>query len=290
MTSISRGVSFAIITAVYIIAFFCGFVVYSSLLPYLNPLSAFFAADAAATIIVWISGLICGNASMYDPYWSAGALALVILFAAVSNFFNAAIAIYLVIFAFWGIRLTVNWALNWSGLSSQDWRYSMLKEKSPRLWLITNFFGINFMPTLLVFVNLIPAYFAINAGGSANAITFSGAAVCIAAAIIQTISDAQMLKFRSVPSNKGKPMQAGLWRYSRHPNYLGEVSFWWGVWIIQISVLPNVWWTVLAPVLMTCLFVFISIPMMEKKLLAAKEGYTEYKKATSMLMPLPPLR
>jgi steroid 5-alpha reductase family enzyme len=102
------------------------------------------------------------------------------------------------------------------------------------------------------------------------------------------ISDAQMRRFRSAPNNRGKNMQSGLWAYSRHPNYLGEVTLWWGVWVIQISVLPALWWTVCAPILMTMLFVFISIPMMEKKLLASKEGYAAYQKSTSMLLLLPP--
>ncbi|MDD5017054.1 MAG: DUF1295 domain-containing protein, partial [Eubacteriales bacterium] len=82
-------------------------------------------------------------------------------------------------------------------------------------------------------------------------------------------------------------MASGLWRYSRHPNYLGEVLFWWGVWVIQMSVLPALWWTIFAPTAMTLLFLFISIPMMEKRLLASKEGYAAYKKSTSMLLLLP---
>jgi steroid 5-alpha reductase family enzyme len=287
MAGISRGVSFAVIAAVYIIAFFCGLLLFNILISVLNPLSAFFAADAAATIIVWIFGLLFKNASMYDPYWSAAALTIVILFVCTSRSFYVVDLFYIIVFAVWGLRLTINWAINWRDLNSQDWRYSMLKDKNPRLWLITNFFGINFMPTLIVFAALLPAYFAILIGGSPNIVTYTGAVISTAAAVIQAVSDAQMLKFRNISSNKGKHMQTGLWRYSRHPNYFGEVAFWWGVWIIQISILPHVWWTVFAPILMTSLFLFISIPMMEKKLLATKESYREYKKATSMLMPLP---
>jgi len=96
-----------------------------------------------------------------------------------------------------------------------------------------------------------------------------------------------MRAFRKQSGNKGQNMASGLWKNSRHPNYFGEIAFWWGVWLIQLSVLPSYWWTVAAPVLMTMLFVFISIPLMEKKLLASKEGYSEYIKNTSMLLPLP---
>lgn len=287
MTKISKGVSLGIIAAVYIIAFFGGLLVYNLILSITSPLSAFFAADAAATIIVCIFGLVFNNASMYDPYWSAAALVLVILYVCSSQSFGIVSILYLLIFAFWGIRLTLNWAVGWSDFKTQDWRYDMLKEKKPKLWLITNFFGVNLMPTILVFLALLPAYFAINISDNANIVTFIGAAISIAAVIIQAVSDAQMLRFRKNASNIGKPINSGLWRYSRHPNYLGEVSFWWGVWIIQMSILPNLYWTVFAPLIITLLFLFISIPMMEKKLLAAKEGYDGYRKATSMLLLLP---
>lgn len=287
MTRFSKGVSLAIIAAVYTIAFFGGLFVFNLMLSITSPVSSFFTADAAATIIVWIFGLLFNNASMYDPYWSVAAFIMVILFVCQAKVFSVVSILYLLLFAFWGIRLTLNWAMGWSDFKTQDWRYDMLKAKKPKLWLITNFFGINFMPTVIVFLALLPAYFAINISGNVNLFTFIGAALSITAAVIQAVSDSQMLKFRRSESNKGKPIDSGLWRYSRHPNYLGEVSLWWGVWIIQVSILPNLYWTVFAPLVITSLFLFISIPMMEKKLAATKEGYGEYKKATSMLMLLP---
>ncbi len=163
----------------------------------------------------------------------------------------------------------------------------MLKDRNPKLWPVTNFFGINMMPTLIVFACMLPAYMTILIGNSINEITYIGFAVCMSAIAVQTISDMQMRRFRNDPLNKGKHIQSGLWRYSRHPNYLGEVSLWWGVWLIQISMLPSAWWTVFAPVLMTLLFVFISIPMMEKRMLERKEGYAGYLKHTSMLLIFP---
>jgi len=287
MTKPSKCISLVIVAGVYIAAFFSGLVVYGLAMRFFDPLAAFFAADAAATAVVFIFGLIFSNASVYDPYWSVAALVLVAAFAVYANSFRVISVFYIIAFAFWGIRLTVNWAINWTDLSTQDWRYTMLKRKNPRLWLVTDFFGINLMPTAIVFAGLIPAYFAICAGGEANAVSAAGLAVALSAAVVQLISDAQMLRFRRDAANRGKAIQSGLWRYSRHPNYFGEVSFWWGVWMMQAGALPHIWWTVFAPLIMTSLFVFISIPMMEKKLLETKECYGEYKKATSMLIPLP---
>lgn len=290
MTKFSKPVSLFIVAAVYALSFLSGFFVYKAASGIAGPLLSFLAADVAATLVVWLFGLLLRNASIYDPYWSVAPIALIICFISLSGMPGLIGILYISALLLWGVRLTVNWATGWPGLRHQDWRYTMLREKNPRLWFITNLFGINIMPTLIVFAAMTPAYYAVTQGGGANAFTFIGAAVCVCAAILQIVSDAQMRGFRSDLANSGKNIDTGLWKYSRHPNYLGEVSLWWGVWIIQISVLPALWQTVLGPVAMTLLFVFISIPMMEKRLLASKQGYAGYKKATSMLMLLPKRR
>ncbi|MCJ7665887.1 MAG: DUF1295 domain-containing protein, partial [Actinobacteria bacterium] len=106
-------------------------------------------ADIAATLVVWGFGILFANSSIYDPYWSVAPLIILsywiiireVSFSVIDILFMAAIAI-------WGIRLTLNWAIRWKGLHHQDWRYTMLKEKSPRLWFLINLFGINLMPTV----------------------------------------------------------------------------------------------------------------------------------------------
>lgn len=285
MSKLSKSISLLIVLLVYIAASFAGLMVYRLFTP---PLLAFLLADIAATLLVWLTGLILRNASLYDPYWSVTPPVLFIGFAAVSGGFGAVGIVYLAVFLIWGIRLTLNWAQGWRGLIHQDWRYTMLREKSPKLWLLTNLFGINLFPTLIVFTGLYPAYLTTLQPVSASALTFIGAAVCLGAATLQAVSDAQLRRFRTQPEHAGTTIRSGLWKYSRHPNYLGEVSFWWGVWLIQLSVLPQLWYTVAAPILMTLMFLFISIPMMEKRLLASRADYAQYRRATSALLILPP--
>lgn len=286
MPKLSKPVSLAVVAAIYIFALIAGFAVYNLLSGAAAGLLSFLAADAAATIVVWLFGLFFKNASMYDPYWSVAPIVLVICFITNSHNVNAVSVVYLAVFLFWGARLTLNWAIGWSGMRQQDWRYTMLRQRDPKLWFLTNFFGINMMPTLFVFAGMTPAYYGVASNGSINITTVLGVAVCAAAVLLEIFADAQMRSFKSDESHNGLNIQSGLWQYSRHPNYLGEVSFWWGVWIIGTSV-TNMLWTVFAPAAITLLFVFISIPMMEKRLLETKQGYTEYKKATSMLMLLP---
>lgn len=285
MKKLSKGISLLIVLLVYAAAFFAGLLVYRLLT---DPLLAFFLADIAATLFVWLLGLFFRNASMYDPYWSVAPPVLFVCFAAVSGYFGAAGAVYMAVFLIWGVRLTRNWVIGWRGMAHQDWRYTMLHDQNPKLYFLTNLFGINLVPTLFVFAALVPAYMVTLQPVAVTAITLIGAAVSLAAVALQIVSDAQLRRYRQLAENAGKSIDTGLWKYSRHPNYLGEVSFWWGVWIIQFSVLPQLWWTIAGPVLMTLMFLFISIPMMEKRLLASRADYADYRRRTSALLLLPP--
>lgn len=292
MTKLSKTMSLLIVLIVYIAAFLIGLLVFRlSVNLHAAHLAAFLIADVAATIFVWLTGLCFKNASIYDPYWSIAPIILTIGFISKLYSINAITTmgiLYLIILTLWGLRLTLNWAIGWQGFRQQDWRYTMLKKKNPKLWLITNFFGINMMPTLIVFINMIPVYYGIRLhNGALNVLSILGALICLMAILLQSISDWQMRKFRKINENKSRNMENGLWRYSRHPNYLGEVSLWWGVWLMQVSVMPHLWWTVFAPILMTLLFVFISIPMIEKRLMQSKQGYSDYVENTSMLLLLP---
>lgn len=281
---LSKSLSLLIVLFVYAAAFIIGWLVFI-LLPF-KGLFAYLFADAAATVVVWAFGLVFKNASMYDPYWSVAPLVLFVCFLSDAGRMDALDMLYIAVFTVWGVRLTRNWMIGWRGMAHQDWRYTMLRDKNPKIWFLTNFFGINMMPTLIVFVNLLPAYFcAISDTDMLNAVSILGFVVCLGAVALQIVSDGQMRRFRK--NSGGASIQSGLWKYSRHPNYLGEVSLWWGVWLIQAGAQSALWWSVIAPVLMTLLFVLISIPMMENRLSDTKIDYNDYQRRTSMLLLLP---
>ena len=283
----NRTTSFLIVLAVYILAFFVGLLVFK-LSSSMHLLISTFLADIAATFIVWIFGILFSNSSMYDPYWSVAPLIIVLCWIIIKVAQLTAIDIlFLVAITVWGIRLTLNWAIRWKGLHSQDWRYTMLKKKSPRLWFLTNLIGINLMPTVIVFVALTSVYFGVGQERQLNFFTGIWFIVCLGAVLIQTISDRQMDLFKKNRSNKNEYIDKGIWRYSRHPNYFGEILFWWGIWLMQTGTTPRIWVTVTGPILITLLFIFVSIPMMEKHLQTSIPIYSHYQKQISMLMPMP---
>lgn len=280
----TRLVSFIIVLAVYIFSFFISFLVFN-LFNNIHILLASLLADIAATLVVWVFGIIFGNSSLYDPYWSVAPLIIIpfwILSAGIA-FSIFEILLFAAIFL-WGIRLTFNWAKRWKGLAHQDWRYIKLKKDNPRLWFLTNLIGINLMPTLIVFIALLPAYFGIVSKGSLNILTILGFTISIASVFIQAASDFQMDLFKKNKPFSNEFIDRGLWRYCRHPNYFAEVLFWWGIWILQMGINPKIWMTIIGPIVVTILFIFISIPMMEKHILSSKPSYSVYQRQVAMFI------
>ena len=111
-----------------------------------------------------------------------------------------------------------------------------------------------------------------------------GVLVWLVGFYFEAVGDAQLARFIKDPANKGKLMQSGLWAYTRHPNYFGEVTQWWGIWIIALSVSGG-WLGIIGPITITFLILKVSgIPMLEKKM-AENPEFTEYKKQTSMVIP-----
>ena len=225
--------------------------------------------------------IIFSNASVYDPYWSVQPLVITLCFL-LTNFTVSGLIITLLIW-FWGIRLTANWAYTFKGLTHQDWRYTMLNEKTGALYPVVNFLGIHMFPTLVVYACCLPAVQVILGGFTVNAFSFIGVAISLFAVVLQLVSDVQMQAFRN--SKIGSFIRVGLWKYSRHPNYLGEILMWWGVAIFMLSVDVSSYYLMAGALVNTLMFLFISIPMADKRQ-AKKQGFSEYKSATRMLLPI----
>ncbi|KAI4453653.1 3-oxo-5-alpha-steroid 4-dehydrogenase [Holotrichia oblita] len=249
-----------------------------------NRILLIFLADCAATFFVFIFGLIFKNSSVYDPYWSVAPIFIAAgFYVSTGTYPQAAHFFVLIPLSFWAVRLTYNWAKGFSDLTWQDWRYVGFKNKYPRIYPLISLLGIMLMPTVLVFTGMIPFYFLIT-GSVNNVFSFLGGLLITSAAMLQAVSDFQMHKFRNDPDNKGKCIDSGLWRYSRHPNYFGEILIWWGVLLASMPNFNRL--AVVGAPLITCLFIFISIPMMEKHIIKNRPDYSEYrKKVVSPIIP-----
>ena len=236
-----------------------------------------------ATLIIFLFSNIHKNSSIYDPFWHVAPIPIVFYIANQSSLPSLQLNLVLSAFLFWALRLTYNWFLNWENLDHEDFRYIDLKNNNKFMAFINDLFGIHLIPTLIVNASLYPIYVALTSE-SLNDLVYIGFMLIIIAVVIQYISDDQMRKFRKDENNFGKTMKYGLWKYSRHPNYLGEVSFWFGIYVFALASESPSLWLLACPIVMLALFVFISCPMMDNRSLKRRLDYKEYMDKTPQLI------
>jgi len=235
-----------------------------------------------ATLIIFMFSNIHKNSSIYDPFWHVAPIPIVFYTADQSTLPVMELYLVLSAFLFWSLRLTYNWYLNWTNLDHEDFRYIDLKNNNRFLAFINDLFGIHLIPTLIVNASLYPIYIALTSD-SLSKLVYVGFILIIVAVTVQYISDDQMRKFRKDDKNFGKTMKYGLWKYSRHPNYFGEVSFWFGIYLFALASGETSILLLACPMLMLALFVFISCPMMDNRSLKKRSDYREYMKKTPQL-------
>lgn len=247
-------------------------------------------ADAAATAIVYAFSVVLDNSSMYDPYWSVAPLPIVLFWATRDELGGAPISAraWLVIaaIAIWGARLTFNWRRGWRGLAHEDWRYRDLRAKTGLAYWAVSAIGLHYFPTAMVFIGLLPAWNAVTS--SAPLGVTDGAAIAVTAMGItcEWIADRQLRAFvRAGKGESGEILATGLWAWSRHPNYFGEVSFWCGLALFGAAAAPSVWWNATGALAMAAMFVFVSVPMIDARMRRRRAGYDEHMRRVSAIVP-----
>ena len=285
----SKWCSVALIVAIYTLAGVAGWLLFSWLTAQaMQAVWSLLLADVLATIVVWAFGLLYENVSVYDPYWSVFPPVAFLLWAIYTGVWSLPVILLLVASWYWGWRLTRNWAITFKGIAHEDWRYTKYRSRHPLVFHTINLFGLNMMPTLVVFAAMLPGLKLFEPPFILSSIhPFSlillifGCIVCLASATIQLIADKQSHDFRA--ANPGKVCNVGLWKHGRHPNYFGEIQFWWGIWLMYAS-LNGIDMYIGGAIAMTAMFLGISIPLMEKRQLQNKPGYAEYLKQTRILI------
>lgn len=255
----------------------------------LHPIVIVLAADISGTLVIYAFGRVFHNASFYDAYWSVAPLAIALFWllgALPGSVVTARQIVILALVFVWGLRLTYNWARQWQGLKHEDWRYRDLRKTSPGWFWLIDLVGIELMPTVIVFLACLSLYPALTIGEKPfGPLDVIATLITTGAIVIETIADEQLKKFISIKRQPGEIMAKGLWAYSRHPNYFGEVMFWWGLFLFALAADVDYWWTIIGPVSVTLLFTFISIPLMEKRSIERRPGYGEHRKKTPALFP-----
>ncbi len=280
-----KSKSLLICGLVYVVAFAAALITCSYLL-HLNQWVIILCGHLIATIVVYLASIIYKNSSFYDPFWSVVPIPIVfyIAFWPVSkNLDYEKIVLFIIPILFWGIRLTFNWVRRWEGLNDEDFRYVDLK--SLKFSKLIDFFGIHIYPTLQVNLSLLPTYYGLSIStNTANIWLYLASLFTFMAVILELVSDNQLWNFKKDKLNNDKFIDTGLWKFSRHPNYLGEVLYWWGIFFMLLSVDNSYWFLFICPLSMNLMFSLITCSMMDKRSLEKREGFKEYMNKTNQLI------
>ena len=253
-----------------------------------HPLADLGVGTLVATSVVFAFSVLADNSSIYDPYWSLQPLAIAGYYVwAGWTRLDARLVIVTCLIFLYSLRLTSNFYRDWPGLDKEDFRYVEFRQRFGKAYWPVSFLGIHLFPTIMVYLGCLPLY-ALTRPGAAGPGAFDvlGLVVILGAVILAYLADDQLRRFRVEPANSGQVVGVGLWAVSRHPNYLGEVLTWWGLWLFALGAGLRWWWTLAGAAAITVMFLTVSIPWMERRMLATREGYGRYREETPVLLPL----
>ena len=255
-----------------------------------HPIALAAIGDAVATVAVFGFSFAFDNSSLYDPYWSVAPPVIALYWALATAGAGAdptRQAVVLLLVGVWAGRLTWNWLRGWQGLAHEDWRYVDFRASAGRAYWLVSFVGIHLFPTIMVFGGCLSLFPALAAGtrpfGPADVLAVVVTATAI---VVEAIADEQLRRFRQGATGPARTLASGLWAWSRHPNYFGEMLFWWGLWVFGLAADPGWWWTFVGPLAITLMFVFVSVPMLDRRMLARRPDYAARMREVSALVPL----
>lgn len=234
--------------------------------------------------IFFIVATAIKNNSIVDMGWGPG-FVVVTLFAYINaGYFTLRGTIALVLVTIWGVRLAYHIIRRNHG-KPEDFRYANWREEWGRWVVVRAFFQVFMLQGVFMLIVASPVLLIQAADLSGfGLLELLGVLVWMVGFYFESVGDRQLRDFKADPANKGKIIQSGLWKYTRHPNYFGEATMWWGLGIMALAV-PLGWLGLIGPIVITWLLVFVSgVPMLEKKY-QGRSDFEEYAARTSVFIP-----
>lgn len=236
----------------------------------------------------FVLSLIKKRNDVADIAWGLGFILMAwTSFFLLQNFNIQGLVIALLI-SIWGIRLSLHIHTRNKG-KTEDYRYLAWRTEWGKWFYLRSYLQVYILQGFLLFLIVFPVLITNQnvISSSIGLFEIIGILVWLCGFYFEVVGDSQLARFIKNPLNKGKLMQEGLWAYTRHPNYFGEVVMWWGIWIISLNASGSLA-GIIGPVTITFLILKVSgIPMLEKKM-QEHSDFAEYKKRVSMFIPLPP--
>ena len=266
----------------------------------MNPLAPMLLINAAALVTVilllWRYSVRIRDVSFIDAFWAFGMVLLAWATWAQSSAPGARSHLLLGLTTLWGLRLSWHLWTRWRA-HGEDPRYAKIMgsviEKKGWSWSKTSLLSVFLTQAPLLFITCLPAQLGIWASDGGRTVIGPlgalGALIAVTGILFETIGDAQLNTFRANPANKGKVLDTGLWRYTRHPNYFGDACTWWGIWLVAAETgLPG-WVSIIGPIFLTfTLTKWSGKPLLERGMKKTRPEYADYVARTSGFFPWPP--
>ncbi|MEQ9465176.1 MAG: DUF1295 domain-containing protein [Haliea sp.] len=246
----------------------------------------------AAAIALWLASIPLRDVSIIDMFFALIIVAITVASLLLAPSIGPLQWLLSAMVALWALRITAYLITrNWG--HGEDPRYTKLRSwvNDERAFIWLSLRKVFLLQALVLWLASLPVQLGMQLGtGAPGWLAVAGTALWLLGLVTETIADRQLQHFRKDPANKGTVLCTGLWRYSRHPNYFGELCVWWGIWLVACEA-PFGFLTIIGPLAYSYLVVNVTGQRtLDKKLAREKPGYAEYMARTSGLVPLPPRR
>ncbi len=235
-------------------------------------------------MIAFLVGTVKKNNGIIDSFYSMGYVVVAWISLLLMGTFGFRQILVTILVTIWGVRLSIYVIIrNWGKL--EDYRYKAMRELFGEKVISKSFKKIYMLQGLIIFLVGFPVLF-VNASinPAMSWLDVVGTIIWIVGFYFEAVGDHQLRKFKKDPNNKGKVMDQGLWKYTQHPNYFGEVTMWWGIFIVVISV-PFGFITIFGPILINFMIIRVSGVRLLNKRYEGDDKYADYKKRTSAFIP-----
>jgi len=244
---------------------------------------------ALLMVLTWVGSVVQRDASLVDRVWGLSFVVLAWTYAVAAGVWDARTLLALALVSIWGLRLSVfiTWR-NWG--HGEDARYAAMRARRPDTFTRRSLVTVFLLQAVLSWLVSVPLLAATAVeGGDLGVLDALAVLVWTVGFVFEAGGDQQLARFLADPANRGKVMDRGLWRYTRHPNYFGDTTVWWSFLLLALAV--GAWWGAAGRLLMTWLSVRVSgVALTERRMGRAgstREGYEEYVRRTNAFFPGP---
>lgn len=241
------------------------------------------AATLAFAALVWAASVALRDVSIVDGVWGVLVLTPGLAMAWRAPSLGPRALPMLALIGLWALRLSAHIVARHRG-QPEDRRYRAIRARNEPNFALKSLYLVFGLQAVLAWLVSMPLMAAVASPAPWGGLDAAGIALLLFGAAFELVADAQLTAFRADPANRGRVMNRGLWRYSRHPNYFGECCVWWGAWLVAAS--AGAWWSVVSPVLMTLLLLRVSgVTLLERDIGERRPGYREYVRHTNAFIP-----